>query len=389
MSMEAMLDEERREVLALLEGPRKAKAPSIIGGRSPSPYADSPRSPVRSMLDIGDNASAPSTNPPSPNITAKSNPNLAPVRSMLDIDSPPAKPARSMLDIDTSPSGSAMKQVLSNPASPTEPRFRARQAAHPRSMSDAASNPVDFGPRASTNRMGDPTANYQFSGILTNYAGPALTKRVTQGGKRAPTSSMMAEVMRGNDVNTLSLPGERGRHHSIAGPSTRLPNKSKSPHNQPALRAKSPQNKLLSGRHLSPAGREVLTEGTGLDFQNAYRRLSDANLAFSGGSLSELSRRKVPDDKAGYGRLEKDYLSPDGDLLPDDSSDDHGASSSEDEDTRGRKAARTFEGHGAKTSDAGSSKSPETTRKSLSLLAAAEEERMCRVHLPPRGSAAG
>lgn len=267
-----------------------------------------------------------------------------------------------------------MKQVLSNPASPTEPNFRSRQASHPRSMSDAASKPVDFGPRASFNRLGDPIADYQFSGIITSHAGPALTKRVTQGGKRAPTSSMMAEVMRGNDVNALSLPGERGRHHSIAGPSTRLSNKSKSPHNKPGLRAKSPQNKLLTGRHLSPAGRAVLTEGQGVDFQNAYRRLSDANLAFSGGSLSELSRRKISDDPA-YGRLEKDYLSPDGDLLLDDSSDDHGDSSSEDEDSRGRKAARTFDSHGEKNSSAGS-KSPETTRKSLSLLAAAEEERM-------------
>ncbi|KAH8904240.1 hypothetical protein BR93DRAFT_883568 [Coniochaeta sp. PMI_546] len=372
MSMEAMLDEERREVLALLEGPRRPRAGSSIGGRSPSPYSNTPRSPVRSMLDIGDDAPTPSTNPSSPNITAKKiPPSLAPVRSMLDVDSPPAQPVRSMLDVDSPPGGSAVKQVLSNPSSPTEPNFRARQVSHPRSMSDAAAKPVDFGPRASATRLVDPTADYQFSGIITNHTGLALPKRVSQGGKRAPiASSMMAEVMRGNDVGSLALPGERGRH-SIAGPATRLANKSKSPHNQPGLRNKSPHNKLLSGRHLSPAGRAVLTDNQPLDFQNAYRRLSDANLAFSGGSLSELSRRKKSDEAAGYGRLEKDYLSPDGDLLPDDSSDENGASSSEDEDERGRKAARTFDDRGV--SDTGS-KSPETTRKSLSLLAAAEEE---------------
>ncbi|KAB5542887.1 hypothetical protein GE09DRAFT_969137 [Coniochaeta sp. 2T2.1] len=377
MSMEAMLDEERREVLALLEGgQRRPRAGSSVGGRSPSPYTNTPRSPVRSMLDIGDNAPAPTTNPSSPTITAKkSPPSLAPVRSMLDVDSPP--PVRSMLDVDSPPGGSAMKQVLSNPSSLTETNFRTRQVSHPRSMSDAAAKPVDFGPRASTNRFVDPTSEYQFSGIITNYAGTAMPKRVSQGGKsqggkRAPTAtSMMAEVMRGNDVSTLALPGERGRH-SIPGSTSRLSNKSKSPHGKPGLRDKSPQNKLLSGRHLSPAGRSVLSEGQAVDFHNAYRRLSDANLAFSGGSLSELSRRKKSDEEAGYGRLEKDYLGPDGEVLPDDSSDDDGANSSEeDEDERGRKAARSFDGRGVSDTN---SKSPETTRKSLSLLAAAEEE---------------
>lgn len=375
MSMEAMLDQERLEVLALLEGPRRPRAGSTIGGRSPSPYTNMPRSPVRSMLDIGgDETPAPNTGPSSPNITAKqAGPNLAPVRSMLDIDSPQAAPARSMLDIDDPPVAASTKQVLSNPASPIEPNFRARQSGHPRSMSDAAAKPVEFGPRAAASRLGDPTANYQFSGIITNHAGLALPKRVSQGGKRASTaSSMMAEIMRGNDVSTLALPGERGRH-SVSGPTTRLSSKSKSPHGKQGLRNKSPQNNLLSGRHMSPAGRAVLNESQALDFQNAYRRLSDANLAFSGGSLSELSRHKRSIGSAGHGRLEKDYLDPDGEMLPDDSSDENAASSSEDEDNRGRKAARTFDTR--RGSETGS-KSPETTRQTLSLLAAAEAERM-------------
>lgn len=55
MSMEAMLDEERREVLALLEGTSnpRPKSLSALGARSSSPYT-TPRSPVRSMLDIGE-----------------------------------------------------------------------------------------------------------------------------------------------------------------------------------------------------------------------------------------------------------------------------------------------------------------------------------------------
>jgi hypothetical protein len=103
---------------------------------------------------------------------------------------------------------------------------------------------------------------------------------------------------------------------------------------------------------------------------NAYRRLSDAHLARSRGSLSQFgTRRKRSEDLAGSGRLKKDYLSPDGDLL-EDSSDDRGGSSSEDEGERGRKTARTFE------DDPGANNTAlNEPRKTLSLLAAAEEER--------------
>ncbi|KAL1865097.1 hypothetical protein VTK73DRAFT_5507 [Phialemonium thermophilum] len=360
MSMEAMLDEERREVLALLEGQAgsnsRSKPPAPLGARTPSPYT-SPRSPVRSMLDV------------------------APVRSMLDVDGPPAPPVRSMLDVDSPPSSSASsaKQVLSSPSSPTESNFHAHKknhTIHPRSLSDAAVKPVEFGPRSSSQRL-DPTSEYQFSGIITHGAGQALPKRVGQGGKRA--SGSMAEVMRGADVSGLVLPGDRGRHYSIGGPSSRLTNKSKSPHNRLDVRSRSPHSNLLSGRHLSPVGKALIAENQTVDYQNAYRHLSDANIARLGGSLSELTRRKRSDDMASTGRLEKDYLSPDGDLLPDDSSDDSGSSSSEDEGERGRKVARSFEKRptsGESAAGSSSSRSPETPRKTLSLLAAAEEERI-------------
>jgi hypothetical protein len=110
-----------------------------------------------------------------------------------------------------------------------------------------------------------------------------------------------------------------------------------------------------------------------MDMHNAYRRLSDANLARSGGSLAVLSRRKRSDDANASGRLVKDYLSPDGDLLPEESSDEDQASSSDEEGDRGRKAKRNFDG-----SDNGSIKSPglePKNRVSQSLLAATEEER--------------
>ncbi|KAK4130953.1 adenine nucleotide alpha hydrolases-like protein [Trichocladium antarcticum] len=341
MSMEAMLDEERKEVLALLEGTNpRPRPPSSLGARSQSPYT-TPRSPVRSMLDI------------------------APVRSMLDVDSPPPQPIRSMLDIDSPPSST--KQVLSTPSSPTEshPRALAASTAHLRSMSDAGVKP-DFGPRSKAPRH-DPTSEYQFSGIITTHAGQPLPKRVTQGGKR---SSAMAEVMRGSDVPGLALPmpGDRGRHHSAAGP-MRSANASKSPHNRPGMRSHSPGASLLA-RPLSPAGRALLGNQADFDINNAYRRLSNAALARAGGTLGELGRRKLPDDMAGSGRLAKDYLSPDGDLLVEESSDDNGSSSDE-EHQRGRKAARNLDD----TKSASESTATDTQRQAKSLMAAAEEER--------------
>ncbi|KAK0628855.1 hypothetical protein B0T17DRAFT_168604 [Bombardia bombarda] len=360
MSMEAMMDEERREVLALLDRSQagRPRAPSLMDARPPSPFT-TPRSPVRSMLDI------------------------APVRSMLDVDSPPLPPVRSMLDVESPPLSAGPKMVTSHPSTPTDPSFRGHGAAslpHPRSMSDSASKPADFGPRAAGSRL-DPTSDYQFSGIITNNSGHALPKRVTQGGKRSTAgSSSMAEVMRGNDVSGLVLPGDTGRHYSIPGTTIRLKDKSKSPHNRLGLRSNSPHNNLLAGtRPLSPAGQHVLADPQIIDYNNAYRRLSDAALARSGGTLAELGRRKQSGDMASNGRLVKDYMNPDGELL-EDSSEDNGDGSSEDEGERGRKTARTFDGAipgvEKKPYTSMGSLSPETKRAARSLLAAAEEERV-------------
>ncbi|KAJ9151279.1 Usp family protein [Pleurostoma richardsiae] len=368
MSMEAMLDEERREVLALLEG-SKPRAPRSMGARSPSPMG-SPQSPVRSMLDVGDVSPPPRPTSSSP-VASRRN---LPVRSMLDIDNSSAEPVRSMLDVDTSIPAT---KVFSNPTIPLEPNYRAYAANaihHSRSLSDAASNPVEFGPRSSLSRV-DPTAGYQFSGIITPTSGHPLPTRASQGGKRN-TASSMAEVMRGTDVSNLVLPGDRGRNYPGAGPSARTGNKSKSPHGRSAARGHSPAN-LLIGRNLSPAGRALVAESAGLDMNNAYRRLSDAHLARSSGSLAEFGRRKKPDDTANGGRMVKDYLAEDDEDGPEDSSDDHeDETSSDDEGERGRQAARSFEGSKHSTDTSQNKDASKSERKTLSLLAAAEEERI-------------
>ena len=378
--MEAMLDEERREVLALLEGNNgqgsRSRAESRCRGRSTSPFKTPPRTPVRSMLDIGDGYLSPGSPLPPPispvlSHAKTASPYLAPVRSMLDVNPSPANPVRSMLDI---PAAISSRTPLSHPNSPVEPKYYNGQ--HPRSMSDAGMTPADFGPRASAARS-NPMSSYQFGDIVTNpnHTGQALPKRVTQGGKRQNPSSM-AEIMRGNDLSNLSLPGDRGRHPSLPGPGVspvRPPtnkSKSKSPHGRTSMRSKSP-HELLAERNLSPAGRALHDEALDYKMNTAYRHLSDAALVGSGGNLAEVTLRKKSED--GPGRLVKDYMSPDGDSLVEDSSEDNG-SSSEAESERGRKAARNNETKAKQLPD-----SAQGNRQAKSLLAAAEEERMFKI----------
>lgn len=302
------------------------------------------------------------------------------MKSMLDVDGPPAAPKRSMLDMDSPPaSASSGKQVFSTPSSPvlaSNQLARAANASHPRHMSDVASRPVGFGPRSDPNR--DLTSEYQFSDIITSNTGhAALPKRVSQGNKKAvQPPSAMSHLVRGNDVSRIPLPGDTRGRHSIAGPGMRIGSKSRSPHSRLGIRSSSPAANLLSGRHLSPAGRAFVEETYGVDMSNAYRRLSDANLLRSGGSLAEIGRKKKIEENPDGGRLAKDYLTPDGDDLYDDSSDDQDDSNAE-EGERGRKTARSFD-----DPDKAGAKA-DKDRTALSLLAAAEEERKDKHSLAP------
>jgi hypothetical protein len=116
---------------------------------------------------------------------------------------------------------------------------------------------------------------------------------------------------------------------------------------------------------------------------NAYRRLSDANLALSRGGLSSLggkgARRRTNSGDAvtDSTRLEKDYTPIDGEDALVDSSDED---TSDEERPRGRKkdvrAEQTQnDDPESKTLGMGRAKGPRTAR---SLMAAAEEERKDR-----------
>lgn len=312
-----------------------------------------------------------------------------PIRSMLDINgSTPVAPIRSMLDINGSPPVTA--STKSTQTSPTEANHRsyvANNLQH-RSQSDASTQrPTDFGPRAPP-RINDPSA-YQFSGYLTsNPGGPVVPKRNTQAGKKPGISNAMAEAVRGGDLSGFGLTGrDRERNQSIASTGISTTAKSKSPHNRLGLRSNSPHASMLS----PDSTKFTLTDGRVIDMNIAYRRLSDANLALSGGGLSSLSekgRRRRTNSRDAVdpdgARLEKDYTPLEGEDAVVDSSDDD---CSDDERSRGRKkGGRDNEGGGeesdpeSKTIGMGRAKGPRTA---LSLMAAAEEEReSCPANLP-------
>ncbi|KAI0378922.1 hypothetical protein F5Y04DRAFT_283292 [Hypomontagnella monticulosa] len=341
MSLEAALEQERKEVEELIVMQARKKA-AAADHRSPSPFT-SPRSPVRSMLDIDVSNNGPRSPTAQP-----------PVRSMLDIDGPVQQP-RSMLDVG----GTSANVPTSTHTSPTL-SYKAPAAENSnriRSMSDAASNPIiDLGPRSpppmnlSSPRNNDPTSAYKFHDILPTNVGQAMPgKRGQASGMR---SSSIGEALRGPDLSNLVLPGEHGRFSRK--------NKSKSPSSRFNMRSNSPFNP--SGRNPQ---QDVLRmkDGQVLDMNNAYRKLSDANLLYGGSSLASLARKRPEND--GHGRIEKDNLSPYGELLPDESDDDI-ANSSDEEMQRGRKLTTRAESQEQSGGDGNTAKS---------LLAAIEDER--------------
>ncbi|KAI1410475.1 hypothetical protein F5Y13DRAFT_74624 [Hypoxylon sp. FL1857] len=344
MSLEAALEEERKEVEILMS--RQPRRPPSVDHRSPSPFT-SPRSPVRSMLDIGEV----STNAP------RSPAPQAPVRSMLDIDTP-IQP-RSMLDVG----GSSSNVPTSTHTSPTL-SYKAPaldNSTRTRSMSDAASTPVvDLGPRSppimslSNSRNNDPTSAYKFHDILPTNVGQSMPGK--RGSSSAMRSSSIGEALRGPDLSNLVLPGEHGRF-------SRKTNKSKSPSNRFNMRSDSPFGNRSNRNQALDA--ITLNNGQILDKNTAYRKLSDANLIYGGSSLASLARKRQ--DSEGHGRIEKDNLSPYGELLPDESDDDV-ANSSDEEMQRGRKLTTR-----AESQDQESPNGENTSAKSL--LAAIEDER--------------
>ena len=356
MSLESALDEERREVLNLLEG---RPANHGISGRSPPPSirTDSPAPAIRSMLDVG------STQPRHGSIAGIN----------TGITSPPlsAPLTGSMLNPYSPPSTKVSYSVQTSPVD------GASSGLH-RTQSDASSN-SPARPRAGSDNMKSnfPYSKDQFD-MTSTVSGQAMPKRVTQGGKKL---SSMASIMSGQELEPVHpINKDRGRHNSTAG--LMGSHSSKSPSSRLNRRSDSPGTRILNNNSFNPLpipNKFVSDTGKVIDLSNAYRKLSDANFMKSGSTLSAQSlqdpavRARLDSGEVlsptGEVRLQKDYYHEDNEDAVE-SSEEGRTSDEEAWGSRGRRRGRSKEGR----NDESRSTSP---RPAQSLLAAAEEERKC------------
>ena len=392
MSLESALDEERREVMNILEG-RAAKSqtsPTTLGyGQIGHPSNPAPQ--IRSMLDVG---------PAGPRRSSLAGPAASaiapPVRSTPVI--------RSMLDPQSSPPPRVSQSVTTSPASNNS--FDG--ATHHRAQSDASIRSLSNSrPRASSDLQNDgaalPYAGNQFE-MSSNVQGPSLPKRVTQGGKKGLGISSMASIIQGQELEPQLKSGDRGRHNSTASILGGIGGKSKSPSSRLNPRSQSPGGTSLSSSfNVMPVpGKFVTPGGAIIDMNNAYRRLSDANLLKSGGHLSNIPTLKGKEGtRVGSGeslsptgevRLQKDYYRTGGSGGAVIESSDESDSTDDDDawgpTARGRKKVsrkKRVDSEAKKDSKEGNSSSGPAgmgraggPRAVRSLLAAAEEERMYR-----------
>lgn len=370
MSLEAALEEERREVMNILEGRPTINRDKFNGQSSSSAQNSGVKSsapPIRSMLDIDDS--------PAPNLATSSaesahGKSKQAVRSMLDVDTP--EPTRGP----------------SNTPSSVQPPHTPSSGLH-------RTHALDSRPRALNDRESvDPSTDYRFS-MLPTIQNQALPKRVTQGGNKS-----IAPIMQGHELGSSQKGRDGGRGHTIAG----LGGGSKSPSSQAFNRSQSPGIGLTPG--LMPDRTKYITEsGKVIDMATAYRKLNDAALLNAGsGPFNPPSNTAAGSTTVGKGdllspngepRLQEDYYPTEGD------EDEIGGSSEEGEreggsgdehwaltDTRGRRRGRQLretevtdvgtEGQELGLRDTegmlGLGKMP-GPRKPKSLLAAAEEER--------------
>jgi hypothetical protein len=329
MSLESALDEEMREVMALLEG--RGAAPSR------PPRAGSPA--------VGARAQSPASA-------------ASPVRSMLDVAGGPPSIRNASIGGSPTSYGSML-----GPAPPKGTRSSSRGPA-PTSPPPSARG---FPSTSSAN----PESAYNFE-MMPTIEAHSMPKRVTQGGKKKQGRAMSSVY--GDASALIAATRDKERHGSL---SSFLGSKPKSGSPGPG-RSASPGARKLNNNSLNlkpDPGKYVTGSGKVIDMSSAYRRLSDAALLRAGGGLSTLPVRKGSDPVRGETlapgggvRLAKDESS--GDEAAVESSEDSDASSNGEgwnaEKRRGRRRTRTGDG---------TEKQGDEQRVAKSLLAAAEDER--------------
>ncbi|KAK6505282.1 hypothetical protein TWF481_007191 [Arthrobotrys musiformis] len=411
MSLESALEEERLEILKLLERPSVSNK-HTGGSNSPGISPTIPRSPP-----LVPRTTSPARSPPrnTQSIGGISSMILAAERGTNSASPPPGQFAYNQRSRDSSPHGSL--HSVNPPA-----------YGGPRLLKDRDRDPSVF----------TPNADYQFN-ILPNAPNPHF-RRAGAGGSRAgktppapasPTSSptlVHASLSQGHQDTLSSIYSESGPFQpggmglpsgsQVGGRQIRLGssnrrsgspsmyhNRSASPH--AGNLSLSPLSSPPLNMNMIPPARTLITENdTLIDLESAYRRLSDDALRNSGGSLATLPERggTAGNIRASSGesisrdggvRLEKDLtfmVGDDGREIAVESSDDSEYSSDDDtESFRGRRSEKQssrqvgdsiaesqpviLPPNSSKSRHHQSLKSPIPQRKTMSLLAAAEEER--------------
>ncbi|KAF3905406.1 hypothetical protein ABW21_db0208291 [Orbilia brochopaga] len=403
MSLESALEDERLEVLKLLESrPQKP----VGGGNTSSISPTTPRSPP-----LVPRAISPTRSPP------RSGQSIGGIQSMItgvervanSASPPPALIGYNPRSRDSSPHGSFHSTASSSNPAPRLLKDRDKDRDSPAFTPNAGYQfdnipTISNNRRHGNNRMGKTAANFSASPTSSPTMSHAtlayqdtLSSIYTElgpfqpGGMGLPTGSQVGgrQMRLGTSARRSDSPS---MHHTrSASPSAG--NLSLSPLSSPPL----------SINTIGPVRTLITENDTVIDLDSAYRRLSDDALRNSGGSLANLPERGgvAANIRASSGesiardggvRLEKDLtfmLGDDGREVAVESSDDSDYSSEEDtEQFRGRRVEKPGLGETGSleiqlsqpktnlgSDQTQSSKTETPRRKTMSLLAAAEEER--------------
>lgn len=307
MSLESALEEERLEILKLLEGP---------GLRNPSGVASTPSSPRQQYTSVipplyHSRTSSPSRGAPT-------------IASLIDI--------ASLSDPSPGP-GPRSTQITWSPTVSKNINGRIRADSGP-AANGAPKLLKDRDKPGTANNGLSPNEGYDFS---------MLSSVTPTGAKRGPGS---------RDPSTA--PSARGSYSR----------RSLSPGAEELLRSASPRSSsgrlVASPAPVVPRNQVVMETGTKIDLDHAYARLNDEALARSGGVLGKLPERRPligingEHIRVGTGesitseggvRLQKDYESggegnPAADSSEDESSSLDSSPGSEEDERRGRAGSR-------------------------------------------------
>ncbi|KIW34546.1 uncharacterized protein PV07_01323 [Cladophialophora immunda] len=324
MSMEALLDEENREVLAALD----RKRPS-----SPIPRFKPPRTatppPVRSMLDVDS---------PTPRHGS-----IAGIGVGVTSPNSSRKPAKELDPSDpsswTSPHSSKPSSPVLTKTSPVTTRQR---------NSSETERPVGL-PKIQADEKRGFEQNYQFD--ISSIPSSSSASRSSPDNKRPRegSGSAMAAALSG-DLASLHVgvpAGGHGRHNSTVGVGA----SSRSPSSR-IRKPEPPKAGFLSPT--SPSGPLTTRSGTVVDDQ--------AHLRLSSGSFSTATE----DSEEGFDRFTKDRVAGEEDAV-DDSDEDVLSPSSDEDETRGRserrKLSATTAATDAKSSATNGASSPEGVKR--------------------------